>query len=52
MPRLLPPGKRIPAAGSPPKRIEEFVGHASTGDDAVSIALMQSHRLGGAGPAA
>lgn len=32
----------VEAAGYPPKRIEEFVGRASTGQDAVSIARMAS----------
>ncbi len=32
----------ITAAGSPPKLIEEFIGHVNTGTAAVSIARMRS----------
>jgi mannose-6-phosphate isomerase-like protein (cupin superfamily) len=32
----------VPAAGEPPKLIDEFVGRASTGDTALSIARMRS----------
>ena len=32
----------IPAAGFPPKKIEEFVGHVNSKTDAVSIARMTS----------
>lgn len=32
----------VPAAGEPPKRIEELVGRASTGDEALSVARMVS----------
>ena len=32
----------ISAHGTPPKRISEFVGLASTGDDDLSLALMRS----------
>lgn len=30
------------AAGSPPKLIEEFIGHANTGETGISIARMKS----------
>ena len=33
---------RVAAAGQPPKTIEEFVGRASDGAEAVSLALMKS----------
>jgi hypothetical protein len=32
----------VPAAGEPPKLIDEFVGRASTGDTGLSIARMRS----------
>jgi mannose-6-phosphate isomerase-like protein (cupin superfamily) len=32
----------VPAAGEPPKRIDEFVGQLNTGTSGVSIALMTS----------
>jgi ethanolamine utilization protein EutQ (cupin superfamily) len=32
----------ITAAGTPPKRIEEFVGRVATGEESVSVARMQS----------
>ena len=32
----------VPAAGEPPKRIDEFVGRLNTGTSTVSIALMTS----------
>ncbi len=32
----------VEAAGTPPKRIEEFFGRANSGTDAVSIARMKS----------
>ena len=38
MPELIPGPAQIPVPGG--KIIEEFVGHASSGDDAVSIAHM------------
>jgi mannose-6-phosphate isomerase-like protein (cupin superfamily) len=34
--------KRVEAAGTPPKIIEEFFGRVSSGDDTVSIAVMRS----------
>ena len=33
---------RIPAAGDPPKLIDEYVGRVNTGNGAVSIAVMRS----------
>jgi hypothetical protein len=32
----------VPPAGAPAKRIEEYVGLASTGESAVSVARMRS----------
>ena len=32
----------VPAAGEPPKTIAEVVGRVATGDDGISIAVMQS----------
>ena len=40
VPRLIPAPAVIPAAGTRPKRIEEFVGRVSTATAAVSIARM------------
>jgi mannose-6-phosphate isomerase-like protein (cupin superfamily) len=42
MPELIGAPSRVAAAGEPPKLIDEFVGRASTGDTAVSIAHMRS----------
>lgn len=42
MPRFIESSKVIPAAGQPPKRIEEYVGRANTGDEQVSVARMIS----------
>jgi mannose-6-phosphate isomerase-like protein (cupin superfamily) len=42
MPELIGEPQRVPAAGEPPKLIEEFVGRASTGDTELSIARMRS----------
>jgi len=42
MPKLIPRAKLIPAAGTKPKRIEEFFGRANSGEGSVSIARMQS----------
>jgi len=42
MPRLIEAPAMIPAAGDPSKRIEEFAGRASTGDETISIARMVS----------
>jgi mannose-6-phosphate isomerase-like protein (cupin superfamily) len=40
--RHIPAPSLIEAAGSKPKRIEEFVGRVNTGTDGISIARMQS----------
>ena len=40
MPELIATYTRIEAAGAPPKIIEEAVGHANTGEDRLSVALM------------
>lgn len=42
MPLHLPAPVRVEAAGRPPKRIDEFVGRASSGTASVSIARMRS----------
>ena len=42
MPTLIPLPTVIAAAGTKPKRIEEYVGRASTGTDSVSVARMHS----------
>ena len=42
MPELIDGATRITAAGEPPKLIEEFVGHASTGETRLSVAHMHS----------
>ena len=42
MPRHIAAPKVIAAAGTPPKRIEEFVGQANTGESEISIARMVS----------
>ena len=42
MPTLIQTPTRIPAAGTKPKTIDEFVGHVNTGDSALSIAVMNS----------
>lgn len=42
MPEILSAPTIVPAAGEPPKEIAEFVGGASTGDDAVSVARMRT----------
>ena len=42
MPERLAMPTIVPAAGEPPKEIAEFVGNASTGDDAVSVARMRT----------
>ena len=42
MPELISQPRRVPAAGEPPKLIDEFVGRASTGDTGLSIARMRS----------
>jgi mannose-6-phosphate isomerase-like protein (cupin superfamily) len=42
MPRRIDGPAVIAAAGTKPKRIEEYAGRASTGDEAVSVARMVS----------
>ena len=42
MPRLIAAPTRIPAAGNPPKRIDEYVGRVTTRTADVSIAHMRS----------
>ena len=42
MPRLIESPAVVPAAGTRPKRIEEYAGRASTGHQAVSVARMVS----------
>ena len=42
MPRLIESPSVIQAAGTKPKRIEEFVGRVNSGHDGVSIARMRS----------
>jgi mannose-6-phosphate isomerase-like protein (cupin superfamily) len=42
MPTLIARPTVVPAAGTRPKRIEEFVGRVNSGTAAVSIARMQS----------
>lgn|SRR5512147_1717974 len=44
MPRLVQAPTVVPAAGNPPKRIEEFVGRVNTGHASVSVARMVSPR--------
>jgi ethanolamine utilization protein EutQ (cupin superfamily) len=42
MPELIQSPSVVKAAGEPPKRIEEYVGRANSGTEAVSIARMKS----------
>ena len=42
MPQLIAAPTRVEAAGNIPKLIDEYVGRVNTGDQGVSIALMQS----------
>lgn len=42
MPRLIEQAKRIPAAGTPPKLIDEVVGRVNTGTTETSVAHMRS----------
>lgn len=42
MARLILAPSVIQAAGEPPKKISEFVGHVTTGTAAVSVAIMES----------
>jgi mannose-6-phosphate isomerase-like protein (cupin superfamily) len=42
MPRLIENPSTVQAAGTPPKRIDEYVGRVNTGEERVSIARMRS----------
>jgi quercetin dioxygenase-like cupin family protein len=42
MPRLIQSPTIVQAAGTPPKRIEEFAGRVNSGHDSVSVARMVS----------
>jgi mannose-6-phosphate isomerase-like protein (cupin superfamily) len=42
MPTLIAGPARVPAVGSPPKTIEEFVGRVTSGTESVSVARMKS----------
>lgn len=42
MPRLVAAPTVVPAAGDPPKRIEEYVGRVNSGHSSVSVARMVS----------
>jgi mannose-6-phosphate isomerase-like protein (cupin superfamily) len=42
MPTLIEQPTRVAAAGSPPKRVEEYVGRVNTGEGRVSVAHMRS----------
>ena len=42
MPTLIEAPTRVEAAGSKPKLIDEYIGRASSGDGAVSVAHMRS----------
>ena len=42
MPKLVDRPQRIEAAGNKPKVIDEFIGRVRSGDDKVSLALMNS----------
>src|SRR3712207_6841830 len=42
MPRLIPTPAIVNAAGTRPKRIEEYAGRVNTGHERVSVARMQS----------
>ena len=42
MPQLIPMPTTVPAAGTKPKKIEEFFGRVSSGDARLSVARMQS----------
>jgi mannose-6-phosphate isomerase-like protein (cupin superfamily) len=42
MPRLIEAPTVVPAAGEPPKRIEEYVGRVNSGHSAFSVARMVS----------
>ncbi len=42
MPELIPSATLIEAAGTPPKRIEEFIGRVNNGESRLSLARMTS----------
>lgn len=42
MPTLIFAPAQVPALGTPPKRIEEFVGRVTSGTESVSVARMKS----------
>jgi quercetin dioxygenase-like cupin family protein len=42
MPTHIPSAKRIPAAGEPPKLIDEYIGRVNSGTTAASVAHMRS----------
>jgi mannose-6-phosphate isomerase-like protein (cupin superfamily) len=42
MPELIPHASRVEAAGTPPKLIDEFVGHVNNGEARLSVARMRS----------
>ena len=42
MPTLIESPSRVEAAGTPPKLIEEYVGHVNTGEPRLSVARMRS----------
>ncbi len=42
MPQLIDQPTRVEAAGTPPKLIDEFAGHVTTGDARLSLARMRS----------
>lgn len=42
MPKLIVAPTTVPAAGQPPKRIDEFVGRLNTNDSGISVAQMRS----------
>jgi mannose-6-phosphate isomerase-like protein (cupin superfamily) len=42
MPELIETASQVEAAGTPPKRIEEYVGRVNTGEGRVSVARMRS----------
>lgn len=42
MPRLIEGPTRVEAAGTPPKRIDEYAGRVNSGDNHVSVAHMRS----------
>jgi ethanolamine utilization protein EutQ (cupin superfamily) len=42
MPKLIESPSRVEAAGTPPKLIDEYVGHVNSGEGRVSVAHMRS----------